>query len=55
MRKSILLFIALALSAGCERYHVIAKVENGVVYMRDNRTGKTYCVRGNVVVEVPLP
>ena len=58
MRKSILLFFALALFTGCERYHVIGKLENENgfgVYMRDNRTGKIYWVCGTQFEEVPLP
>lgn len=57
MRKIIFALFSLAMLAGCERYTVIAKVVNdngGVIYMKDNSTGKIYCVYGNHVSEVPL-
>lgn len=50
-----LLLSLLLLCSGCERYHVLAKSDEGLVYLKDNSTGKVYAVRGAWVHEVPLP
>ena len=52
--KTILCAALLLLLAGCQRYQTLAKCENGVVYLKDNQTGKIYFLYESQMHEVQV-